>query len=369
MKCKKLLAFLLAAPLFLSSCIRNNGICYTHTDADKDGICDVCGSKVKVEPSNDPNSTVIPGNPCSEHVDHDLDGTCDVCGANMSAPAHDHIDGDQDGKCDICGASMVICLHHNDANADGLCDHCGAQMPLPTGVVTVYLVLSSVGLYNGQRGDDIPALNLENTVAMSLTVGSLLPGKDTITQGDGTTLYAVTHSYGSATFSHWAAYDGAGAPTVYTKVPAVNNKILYAQFVPNGQAPVTPSTPDTPSIPEDTSTTKAFKLKTSFADGNWQNDSAKILVYCWDDMANSKVYSTSAVDSDYVSFTISTSYTNCLFLRMPQDNNFDPQQWNGVWNQSVDLAITSAVKAKENPVAKITSWDNGAGKCGVAWED
>ena len=48
-KSKKLFTFLLAAPLFLASCIMNNGICYTHVDNNKDGICDVCGTKVKVE--------------------------------------------------------------------------------------------------------------------------------------------------------------------------------------------------------------------------------------------------------------------------------------------------------------------------------
>ena len=348
---KKLLTFLVAAPLFLGSCIMNNGICYTHKDENKDGICDVCGAKVKVEPSqNDPNSTVIPGNPCVNHVDHDLDGTCDVCGANMSSPTHDHIDGDQDGKCDICGASMIICNHHNDANGDGKCDNCGASMPLPTGDVTVYLVLSSVGLYNGKKGDDIPAMNLENTVALVLAVGSDLPGKD-----------VITHSYGSATFDYWAAYDGAGAPTVYTKVPAVNNKILYAQFVPNGQTPVTPSQPENPDIPV-TTETKDFVLKTNFADGNWSQDNAKILVYCWDNMSNNRVYNTSKVDDDTFTFTILTSYTNLLFLRMSQDNNFDPQQWNGVWNQSADIAIDSSKNT-----AQITGWDNGAGKCPVSW--
>ena len=357
-KFKKLFAFLLAAPLFLGSCIMNNGICYTHTDANQDGICDVCGSKVKVEPSNDPNSEVIPGNPCVNHVDHDLDGTCDICGANMATPQHDHIDGDQDGKCDICGASMIICNHHNDGNGDGKCDNCGATMPLPTGDVTVYLVLSSVGLYNGKKGDDIPSMNLENTIALVLAVGSALPGKE-----------SITHSYGSAEFDYWAAYDGAGAPTVYTKVPAVNNKILYAQFVANGQTPVTPTPTPDPEIPEEDTIMKDYTLITEFTGGNWSVDNPDILVWCWSNSSSMMYTATKVSDSSY-SFSIKSYadkayYDSLLFLRVPHGTVFDTQRWTEmtIWNQSEDLAIDFT-----KSVAKITGWGATEGaKCPVAW--
>lgn len=351
-KFRKLIAFLFAAPLFLSSCIMNNGICYTHTDANKDGICDVCGSKVKVEPSENPNSEVIPGNPCVTHVDHDLDGTCDVCGANMSSPTHDHIDGDQDGKCDICGASMIICNNHIDNNGDGKCDNCGADMPIVTGDVTVYLVLSSVGLYNGQKGDTIIEKHLENTIAYIGQVGSDLPGAS-----------VVTHSYGSATFDSWVAYDGAGAPTVYTKVPAVNNKILYAQFVPNGQTPVTPDPTPDPTIPEDTETIN-YTLKTNFTGGNWSNDNAKIQVYCWDNNSNNRLYTCNKVDNDTFTFTALASYTSCLFLRMASTTTFDPQNWDKtlLWNQSADLAFVSG-----KTTAQIGGWGEYGGKSPVSW--
>ena len=352
-KFRKLIAFLVAAPLFLSSCIMNNGICYTHTDADKDGICDVCGSKVKVEPSESSNSEVIPGNPCVTHVDHDLDGTCDVCGANMSTPAHDHVDGDQDGHCDICGATMIVCNHHNDANGDGKCDNCGADMPVVTGDVTVYLVLSSVGLYNGQRGDTITDKHLENTIAYIGQVGSDLPGAS-----------VVTHSYGSATFDSWVAYDGAGAPTVYTKVPAVNNKILYAQFVPNGQAPVTPTTPTDPTIPEDTETW-SFTLKTNFTGGNWSDANAGIYARCWDDSDNVAVYTGNKVDSDTFTFTILASKTKVLFLRMPNGVTFTGSNWDDKWNQSEDLVIDHT-----KTTAQITGWTDGVkGNSNVVWSN
>lgn len=354
-KIKKLFTTLITAPLFLCSCIMNNGICYEHTDANKDGICDVCGAHVKIDDGGEetPSPSDIPGNPCTEHVDHNLDGVCDVCGANISAPAHDHIDGDGDGHCDICNATMVVCNDHVDANGDGICENCGATMPVVTGDVTVYLVLSSVGLYNGKQGDKIIDKNLEYALAYIGQVGSLLPGAD-----------VVTHSYGSATFDSWVAYEGEGAPTVYTKVPAVNNKILYAQFVPNGQTPVTPTPTPDPTIP-DTGDTKTYTLKTNFSGGNWSVDNPKIQVYCWDNMSNNRLYTCSKVDDDTYTFTILTSYTGCLFLRMSQSTTFDPQNWDTelLWNQSEDLAVNSAT----NTICQITGWDNGAGKSSVSW--
>ena len=356
-KFRKLIAFLVAAPLFLSSCIMNNGICYTHTDADKDGICDVCGSAVKIDKDTEEEqqkSTDIPGNPCTTHVDHDLDGTCDVCGAVLSTPAHDHVDGDQDGHCDICNATMIVCNHHNDGNGDGLCDNCGAVMPTVTGDVTVYLVLSSVGLYNGKRGDTIVDKNLENTIAYIGQVGSDLPGKD-----------VVTHSYGSATFDSWVAYDGAGAPTVYTKVPAVLNKILYAQFVPNGQTPVTPTTPTDPTIPEDTETW-SFTLKTNFADSNWSIADAKIYAYCFSN-SSSRAYQGNKVDDNTFTFEILASYTGLVFVRTSSSTNFDgsANSWNDVWNQTDDLIIDHT-----KTTAQITSWSDGtSGHSTAVWSN
>lgn len=85
--------------------------------------------------------------------------------------------------------------------------------------VTVYLVLSEIGLYNGQPGQDFAELSLENAIKFESTVGAALPGKEAITSTSG------------AIFSNWMAYEGKGAPTRYDKVPGVEGKILYANFV------------------------------------------------------------------------------------------------------------------------------------------
>lgn len=347
MKFKKLFAFLLAAPLFLGSCVMNNGICYTHVDNNKDGICDVCGSAVKVTPSGDGDHDqgsgggVIPGNPCTTHVDHDLDGKCDNCGADMSVAPHDHIDADQNGACDICGASMIVCNDHQDGNGDGYCDICGATMPnVPAGTeVTIYLVLSSVGTLDGITGITYGDFNLEYTYRLIGKVGDPLPGKD-----------RVKHIYQSADFEAWVAYEGAGAPTVYTTVPGVNNKILYAQFTPNGTAPVTP---DVDPDPEVDTTTKTFTLKTNFGDQNWSNDDPLIAAYAWNDNAYSRAFEGHKVDANTYTFDIYVAMTHVLFVRAPQGTQLNPLDWDAVWNQTDNLDIGSAL------TAQITSWDGG----------
>ena len=344
MKIKKILAFLLAAPLFLSSCIMNNGICYTHVDNNKDGICDVCGSHVKVDPSGDhdhDHGGDIPGNPCTTHVDHDLDGKCDVCGADMAVAPHEHIDGDQNGSCDICGASMIVCNDHVDGNGDGKCDICGATMPLvPSGTeVVIYLVLSSVGQLDGITGISYGDFNLEYTHRLIAKVGDPLPGKD-----------RVTHLYKSADFEAWVAYEGAGAPTVYTTVPGVNNKILYAQFTPNGSEPdPLPPTPD----PEVDTTTKTFTLKTNFGDQNWSIDDPLIAAYAWNDNAYSRTFAGYKVDENTYTFDIYVAMTHVLFVRAPQGTLLNPLAWEFVYNQTDNLDIGTST------TAQITSWSDG----------
>ena len=364
MKFKKLFAFLLAAPLFLGSCVMNNGICYEHVDANKDGICDVCGSVVKSSSSEGGSSEGgggssggggdIPGNPCTTHIDHDLDGKCDNCGADMSIAPHDHIDADQNGSCDICGANMIVCNDHKDNNGDGYCDICGAVMPnVPAGTeVTIYLVLSSVGTLDGITGITYGDFNLEYAHRLIAKVGDPLPGKD-----------RVKHLYQSADFEAWVAYEGAGAPTVYTTVPGVNNKILYAQFTPNGTTPVVPDPDPDPSI--DTTTTQ-YTLKTNFAEGNWSVDSPLIVAYAWLD-SNSRVFAGTQVDENTYTFDIYKSYTSMLFLRLAPGTPITPFDWEAskgnIWNQSEDISVVAG-----KTVAQITSWGNGTqGRSTVMW--
>ena len=86
--------------------------------------------------------------------------------------------------------------------------------------VKVYLVFGENGLYEGNAvNDKVADKFLEHTKEITATVGSDLPGKD-----------KVTSSVSGSTFVAWTAYNNDGKLTEYTKVPAVDGKILYASF-------------------------------------------------------------------------------------------------------------------------------------------
>lgn len=363
---KKFTLLLATLPIFLAGCIRNNGLCYQHNDENHDGICDVCGAEVPIDhehmdlsgdgkcdvcgmtmPLPDPG----PVKPCDTHIDHDLDGKCDVCGADISAPAHTHVDGDGDHRCDICGAKMEECTNHIDQNHDGKCDYCGTQMALPDKDVIVYLVLSSIGLYNGAAGQSYADMFVENAIKYEAKAGSPLPGKD-----------VVTSAYGSSTFECWYAYEGAGAPTVYATVPYENNKILYANFVANGSDPVHPDPGPNPGPDSDTT----FTLNTKFDGGNWSGDNAQILMYCWTSDGRQALYTMNRVSEDrYTVLAPDNYYSGCLFIRLSPDESFNISNpnWDDIWNQSEDLAFVSG-----KHTAQITGWHTGVeGKSGVYW--
>ena len=109
--------------------------------------------------------------------------------------------------------------------------------PLPEGDdVTIYLDLTSIGLYEGQKGQDIPSLFLENAIKYDTKVGATLPGADKITSTSG------------ATFVSWMYYhEGAGAPTSYDKAPGFNGIILIANFSGGGGDIPTPTPSPIPS--------------------------------------------------------------------------------------------------------------------------
>lgn len=386
---KRLSLLFLALPFALAGCVRNNGLCYCKdsVDADGDGICDNCGSPMEgalvhehVDSTGDgicdicgyelPLPPDVPTQPCKDgaHVDNNFDGICDVCGANTSAPAHEHIDANpHDEKCDICGAKMETCINHIDQNNDGKCDNCGAIIPKPTGDVTTYLVLSSVGLYKGTVGTTVTDKFLDNTVVFIAKPGTALPGKED-----------VTHLYGNADFDHWYAYEGAGAPTVYTTVPSTNGKILYASWIENGKDPVNPvhTCVDNNNdglcdicgaqigspIPSETET---YYLKTSFSTGNWSEANAKIQMYCWDNSGNSRVYTMNRDSDTQYSVAIPKGiYAGCLFVRMDPNKNFTGTNWSDIWNQSEDLLFGTS------HTAQITGWNDGIkGNCGIVWVD
>jgi len=103
--------------------------------------------------------------------------------------------------------------------------------------VSTYLVLSSIGRYQGQAGQNVSGLFLENAVKYDAPVGSDLPGRDKVT--------TIESSQG--VFASWVRYDGLGAPTKYSKVPKENGAILYANFVNSHLSLVSLSLSGTPT--------------------------------------------------------------------------------------------------------------------------
>lgn len=90
---------------------------------------------------------------------------------------------------------------------------------LPIGAdITVYLVLSKIGLYENNPGTKIEKYSIENAIAYNTKVGDPLPGADKVTSTSG------------ATFVSWVKYDGNGAPTKYETAPNKNNQILYVNW-------------------------------------------------------------------------------------------------------------------------------------------
>ena len=71
---KKFLSLLLIAPLFLGSCVRNNGMCecVEKIDANHDGLCDTCNKQIEG---------------LCVHKDEDGDHVCDICGTELTFEA------------------------------------------------------------------------------------------------------------------------------------------------------------------------------------------------------------------------------------------------------------------------------------------
>ena len=87
--------------------------------------------------------------------------------------------------------------------------------------ITVYLVFGQYGKYEGELvSTSDESLFLEHVKKMeNMVVGSDLPGKD-----------KVTSSVSGSEFKTWVMYKNDGKLTEYTKVPAIDNAILYATF-------------------------------------------------------------------------------------------------------------------------------------------
>ena len=352
-KFKKLLVLLAVAPLFLGSCVRNNGYCScdesTVKDENNDGYCDICG---------------LPIVGFCHHEDKDEDGYCDICGHDMNEPegGGSQGGGDQGGGDQGGGGSQGGGSQGGGGQGGG-----GSITPDnppvdPNVEVTTYLVLSSVGLYR-ENADTTPhvgltigAKHLENAIAFVALPGAALPGADN-----------VVHKNNSGTFSRWLCYEGEGAPKAYTTVPYANDKILYAEFVANGNTP----TPDPDPIPDPiipVTDTTTYYLNTAFKDGSGDWDvlgAQNMWAYVWDDggsNGNRAYQMTWDHDRIWKVDIPQETYNMIIFCRVdPSATTF---AWDSrVFNQTIDLAFVDG-----KTTAQIVNWGAGYGaSCPVEW--
>ena len=345
-KIKKLLALLVISPLFLGSCVKNNGYCACSEtevkDENNDGICDICG---------------LPIVGFCQHEDKDDDGYCDICGREINAEEGGDDSGDEGGGS---GGGDQGGGDSGGGGGQGGGGSGGGDTPVnppvdPNVEVTTYLVLSSVGLYNGEPGMTIGAKFLENAIAFVALPGSALPGAD-----------KVSHKNGIADFTRWLCYEGGGAPTVYTTVPYANEKILYADFTPNGQDPHDYDPIPDPVTPDLEYTT--YYLNTAFQDGSGDWDiygEQDMWVHVWNSSDNRDYKMTWDHDRIWKVDILKDTYTSILFLRVKP--NATSIIWDGqnktVINQTIDTTFVAG-----KTMAQIVNWGAGyEAACPVVW--
>lgn len=196
---------------------------------------------------------------------------------------------------------------------------------------TVYLVLSKIGTYSGAQPvrEKVESKFLENVIEFSGNVGDALPGKDEVGSTSG------------AEFQSWVSYDGTGALTEYTTVPAQSGKILYAYFASNGGGTVNPGT-STPTEGDVTYTITGLP--------SWITDNGCVIfAWVWGNGENGAwvdcVYGEGEKPTS-LSFTVSHEMTGCLLARCAEGTT--APSWNEggdvpgrVYNQTQNIDLTS----------------------------
>ena len=197
-------------------------------------------------------------------------------------------------------------------------DNTQVKTVAPDASVTVYLVLTQVGLYNGAKGQDYAELGIENAIEFKGKVGDALP--------DGT---KITASGGRGQFSSWVSYNGSGAPTAYTTIPNVDGKILYANWSEgDSENPITPVTPVEG---------ECFYLKPN---SNWLKDGARFAVYTFNGSETGIWFDMTDTDGDGIYEVSSENLReNIIFCRM--NGSTTENNWDNRWNQTNDLALPS----------------------------
>ena len=211
--------------------------------------------------------------------------------------------------------------------------------------VNVYLVLSSIGLYNGEKGKTIEDKMLENAIVFNALPGADLPTKDDVTTIEGS----------KGEFEGWVCYEGTGFPTVYTKVPETAGMVLYATFK-NGEgsgggggggSTVTPS--------QYTTIYLDATQKLNDENETWASGNAAVTMHVWSYTTgdNAMIKMNNLGNGFYSGDVDLGKYTNVIFLRHANDKEAKFED-GGYWNKTGDLLFVA-----DKNCFKITSWNDG----------
>lgn len=278
-------------------------------------------------------------------------------------------------------------------------------------VVTTYLVLSPIGLYEGEKGQDYPDLFLENAIKFDAPVGSELP--------DSNDVKSIASSQG--TFVSWVRYDGLGSPSKYTTVPNENGAILYANFKNLHLSLVSLTLSGTPTKAsydiesgENIFDSTGLTIMATFSDDStlnvtssvdweslqvgmtsikgsytyaeitktitvtgievvgesnlttiylnaggsnlWEQSGAWFAAYCWAETGEEMWYELTPNSGYYVANIDVELYTNVIFVRF--SNTVETMSWinssTNIWNQTADLSF-------EGNCFTITGWNSNEG--------
>ncbi|MCR5309512.1 MAG: hypothetical protein K6E21_05335 [Bacilli bacterium] len=217
----------------------------------------------------------------------------------------------------------------------------------PKTPIDTYLVLSSVGLYKGEKGKSIEDKMLENAIIYNALPGENLPTKDDITTIDGS----------KGEFDGWVCYEGTGFPTIYETVPNVAGMILYATFK-NGEGSSGGGGQGSGTITPNQKTTiylDATQKLNADNDETWASGNAAITMHVWSfTTGDNEMILMNNLNNGFYSGDVDLGkYTNVIFLRHASGSTASFEE-GGYWNKTGDLLFIDGKNC-----FKITDWNNG----------
>lgn len=192
----------------------------------------------------------------------------------------------------------------------------------------IYFNLTEYGLFDGQPGEPIAAVNLLYGKEYTALSQSALPDSSRITHKNG------------LTFAGWVSQAPSGGLVKYDKMPATPDIILEAWFEEGNWS----------SFP---SSEEPIVMKTIyFIPGIWNLDGAKFKLFAYqDDMLTGQWFDL-PVESDYI-VDIPSNLSSIIFFRL------GPSMTQG-WTKDVNYwNRTNVTYPGTNDIFKITAWGGG----------